>query len=491
MIEFIETFCRYPEGPLTGELVRLALWQRQLLLDVFELRSDGLRRFRQGLIGMPRKNSKSTLGSGIALYLLLMDGELGAQVYSCAGDKDQARIVFGTAKKLVEMDPELSEAVKVYKDAIEHRPTGSVYRVLSADAPTKEGLNPSGVLFDEVHVQPKRDLWDVMTQGSGTRLQPLILGITTAGADKDGSICGELYEYGRKIRSGQVEDERFFFRWWEPLDPNCDYRDPAVWAEANPALGDFLRIEDLQDAALRLPEPVFRRYRLNQWTRAGVGWLPYGAWDACSAPELDLDPSLPLRVAIDVGLRHDSAAVVCAQKLGERTVVRARVWENPYPQGHSLRDGWKLNIFELETYLRELHATYRIPACEIDGAVKPGPEYVYDPAFFERSAQLLEGDGLAMVEFPQTDSRMIPASQRFYQLIAEGNLAHNGDPVLKTHVENAIADQKPRGWRLSKPRGSRLHIDAAIACAMASYRAQEPIPQLPASVYQERGVIVL
>lgn len=494
--DFIETFCRHIKGEYAGQLIELADWQLQLLVDLFELREDGLRRYREALIGMPRKNAKSTLCCGIALYATIMDGEPGAEVYSCAGDKEQAKIVFGDAKKMVEMDPELSASLKVYRDAIEHPSSGSVYRALSAEAFTKEGLNPHVVIFDELHVQPNRELYDVMTQGSGTRRQPLLVAITTAGYDLD-TICGEKYQYGKKIQSGEIDDPTFFFRWWEPSRADCDYRDPAVWAEANPALGTFLYLEDMATRAAKTPEHTFRRYRLNQWTATADAWLPFGAWDACARPDLDLDPALPLRVGIDISHRNDSTAVVCAQRQrietddGEKdvTVLRAKVWENPFDQTDPRHEEWKLNIFEVEEHLKELRKSFPEPATEIDDAIMPGPEFAYDPALFERSAQLLEGDGLTMVEYPQHDSRMIPASQGLYQLVVEKKIAHDGDATLTRHVANAVADQKPRGWRLTKPKGSRKKIDAVIAAAIAAHRAQEPSPVRKKSVYETRGMV--
>ena len=539
MARFIETFCRLSKGQAAQGPTRLRTWQREILDGLFELRPDGLRKHGTGLLGLPRKNSKSTLGSGIALYLLVADGEPGAEVYSCAGDKKQAKIVFDEARRMVEGSPDLLSLLTLYRDAIECKSTQSVYRVLSADAKLQQGLNPSACLFDEVHVQPNRELWDALALGMGVRQQPLMLGITTAGYDEE-SLLFELYSYGKKVQSGEIDDPTFWFKWWEPADPTCDWRDPKVWTEANPALGDFLHVERLAADARKTPEHSFRRYHLNQWTSAATAWLPYGAWDACAEPALELDPALPTYVGVDVALRNDSTAVVVTQRqqVGpefapkpleqarragangeaaaaaevverianlaaalagrpvreerfERTVVRAKVWENPYPEGDRRRELWSLDVQDVEEYLRELYRAYPAPACEIDGEVKPGPEFSYDPAFFFRSAQVLEGDGLAMVEFPQSDSRMIPASQTLYQLVVEGKLAHDGDVTLARHVANATADQKPRGWRLTKPKGSRKKIDAAVATAIATYRAQEAPPVEHDSVYEQRGLLVL
>lgn len=486
--EFIGEFCRASKGEWAGKKIELRPWQRELINDLFEKRPDGLRKYRTAYVGLPRKNGKSTLCSALALYGLIADGEPGAEVYSVAGDKHQAGIVFEEAKKMVAADADLSAVVHPYRYHLEVPSTGSVYRVLSADAALQQGLNPSLVVFDEVHVQPNDELWVTMTLGSGTRRQPLVVGITTAGWDQD-SIAYKLYEYGRKVQSGEVDDPTFFFRWWEPTAANCDHRDPAVWAEANPAFGDFLRVEDFEAVSQSTPEHQFRRYRLNQWTATATAWLPFGAWDACKVERVDLDPTLPLYVGIDMAHSNDSSAVVMAQRQGERTVVKAKVWENPYLESDSRHAEWTINPFEVEAYLRELRQQFPVAAAEVDGRRAPGPAFYYDPAWFYRSVPVLEGEGLTMVLFQQHDSRMVPASQALYQVVVEKKLAHDGDPTLARHVGNAVADQKQRGWRLTKPKGSRKKIDAVIACAIGVYGAQSQAPK--ASVYESRGVLTI
>lgn len=477
------------KGEWAGEPLRFRPWQADLVDELFALRPDGLRQYRIAYIGLPRKNGKSTFGSALAVYLTFADNEPGAEIYSCAGDKDQARIVFREAKSMIEAEPELVAECKVYRDAIEVPATGAVYRVVSADAKLKQGLNPSGVLFDEVHVQPNGELWAAMQLGMGARRQPLLLGITTAGFDEE-SLAYRLYEYGRRVESGEVVDPAFFFRWWQ-APPGCDYRDPAAWAAANPQYGDTLKPDQFELDAGTTLENDFRRYRLNQWTSSAVAWLPAGAWDACEDKTLRLDPSAPVYVAIDVGLKHDSSAVAIAQRQGERTVLRARVWENPYPAEDPRHSRWKLNIEEIEAWLRELRQTYPVAATEIDRRLIAGPEFAYDPFYFERSAQLLEGEGLAMVEYPQNDSRMVPASQTLYELAVTGQIAHDGDPALARHIANVTPDQRQRGQRISKPRGSKKRIDAAVASAIAVHRAQQAQPAT-ASVYSgDRGLLTL
>ena len=205
--DFAATFLHVSKGVRAGEPLELTAWQRDLLVSLFERREDGLLRYRRSLIGLARKNGKSLLGSLIALYGLI-EGEPGAEVYSAAGDRQQARVVFNEAKWQVVQSSALSGVCKVYRDAIEVPSTGAVYRVLSSDAKLQQGLNPSTVVFDELHIQANDDLWDALTLGSGARRDPMVVAITTAGHDMD-TICGRLYEYGKRVIAGDVDDERF------------------------------------------------------------------------------------------------------------------------------------------------------------------------------------------------------------------------------------------------------------------------------------------
>lgn len=486
--EFIESHCRITKGPRRGELVRLMDWELELLADLFVIDpSTLLRVYRRALVGMPRKNGKSLIDAGVMLYLLTSDGELGAEVYSCAGDKDQAKIVFGEAKQYVEMDPDLTRRLEVYRDVIHDPKTGSIYKALSADAFTKEGLNPSAVAFDELHVQPNRELWDVMTQGSGTREQPLVLATTTAGYDKD-SICYELYQHGKKVQAGEVSDQSFFFRWWEPSDPKADHRDRRIWVECNPSLGAHLRVSDMEDA-LQAPEPVFRRYRLNQWVEWDTSWLPPDAWSNCLAPELGLDTELPLNVAIDLAQYHDSAAVAAAQLVGERIVVRSRIWENPYEPGTEEFLNYQVPTADLRNYIRELAERFpKSASIDENGRAIPGPEFAFDPWGMAESADILEQEKLNMLKYPQTEARMVPASSDFYRAIMEKRVAHDGDELFARHIRGAVAKPTDRGWRLARPKGKRVAMDGAVAAAIAVHRALQPKPKPRRSAYEDRGL---
>lgn len=446
--DFAETFLHISKGRDAGAPLVLLDWQQWLMRQVYERRADGRLRYRRALVGLARKNGKSLLGSLIALNGLV-EGGLGAEVYSAAGDRQQARIVFNEAKWQVQNSPALAGICKIYRDAIEIPATGAVYRVLSSDAKLQQGLNPSTVVFDELHVQRTDDLWDALTLGSGARVDPQIIGITTAGFDFD-TICGRLYQYGKQVASGEVFDSSFGFWWWEAPD-GCGVFDNDAWDIANPNLMlGLMDREDMEVAAKQTGESAFRRYRLNQWVRSQESWLPAGVWDMGSDSTRVLSLDLPIWVGIDMALKHDSIAVVIAQPQPDgKIVTRAQVW---------MPDSGRLEVAAIEVYLRDIHKRYDVV------------EFAYDPAYFQRSAEILSDDGLPMVEFPQSRQRMVPACGNAYELIMGGNVLHDGSPIFTDQVLSAAQRMTDDGWRLSKGK-SRRKIDAAIALVIALDRA--------------------
>lgn len=446
IIRFAREHFTVLKGFRAGHPLDFTAWQKWLLRSLFERRDDGRLRYRRALIGLPRKQGKSLLGSAIAVYGMVA-GEPGAEIYAVAGDRQQARIIFNEAKSQIQASPLLTRETKVYRDAVEMPRFGSVFRVLSSEFRSQAGLNPSLVLFDELWNQKTGDLYDQMSLGSGARLEPLILSITTAGYDLD-SVCGQQYQYGKQIAGNEVTDDAFGFWWWE-APAECSITNRKAWKQANPNIAEgLLDPEDLDAATKQTPELAFRRWRLNQWVRTQESWLPIGAWDACRS-EAPLDPMLPVWVGIDMALKHDSIAVAVAQPQGDRVVVRARIW-NPADQG--------VDIAEVEQHLRTLARTYQVH------------EFAYDPSFFQRSAEALADDGLPMVEFPQSAQRMVPACGQAYELIVAGRVAHDGSPSLTDHVLSAAQRMTEQGWRLSKGKSKRK-IDGCIALVLALDRA--------------------
>ena len=454
IIEFAENYCTVTKGFKAGGMLEFTDWQKWLLRCLYERNpKDGNRlRYRRALISLPRKNGKSLLGSSIALYSLFA-GEPGAEVYSAAGDRQQARIVFGETKQQILNNPLLAAECKVYRDAIEVPLFGSVYRVLSSDGKLAQGLNPSTVIFDEIHVQPNSELYDALSLGSGNRLEPLIIGITTPGFDLD-SLCGQMYQYGKQVAAGEVDDPTFGFWCWE-ADADCSIFDEAQWQKANPNLAEgLLDPRDMESAAKQTSEAAFRRFRLGQWVRAQESWLPVGAWEQCTGTER-LIPGEPTWVGVDMALKHDSIGIVAVQKQGDLLVTGAHII---HP------DSQNVDVAAVESYLRELHMTYQLK------------EVAFDPAYFQRSAEILHDDGLPMVEFPQSANRMVPACGQAYELIVSRRVRHDGSPTFTDQVLSAAQRMTDNGWRLSKGK-SRRKIDACIALVMALDRATQRTPE--------------
>ena len=458
---FIEGVCRVTKDSFaakTGELIVLRPWQSNLVNHLLARRPDGRLRHRQALVGVARKNAKSTLSAGLALGGLVL-GPSGGEVYSCAGEKEQARIVFGTARRMVEIDPELSGILKLYRDAIEFSDTGSVYRVLSAEAYSKEGLNPTLVIFDEVHVQPSRELWDTMSLATGARVDPLLLGITTAGVRTDqtgsDSLCYSLYQHGARVCNGEVDDPAFFLAWWEPRNSEADHRDPATWREANPGFGDLIDPEDFESAVLRTPEAEFRTKRANQWVATSKAWLPAGSWDGCADTGRRIEDRARVVLGFDGSRTGDATALVAVTATDRPHIAMVGLWEKPV--GDS---GWKVPRGEVKETIRA--ACKRWDVAEI----------AWDEFLWLDALEELEDAGLPVVSFPQTLSRMGPATQRFFESVMDRRITHDGNPALARHVANCVLKTDARGSRIVKDKpGSGRKIDAAVAAVMALERA--------------------
>jgi phage terminase large subunit-like protein len=439
-------------------------WQKDLIRHVFAGDGNGYRN-TISLIGMPRKNGKSALGSVFALYSLIL-GARGAEVYSVAATKEQARIVFADAKRMVEASPELSAITKVYRDAIELPQAGSVYRVLAAEAYSAEGLNPSATIFDEVHAQPNRELFDVMSLAMGSRgRQSTLIGITTAGtrADATGndSIAFDLYNYGKKIATKELDDSSFFMAWWE-APPEADHRRPETWAIANPGYDDICSAEDFVSAVKRTPEAEFKIKRTNQWVNAKNAWLPTGAWENLEEA-FELLPTDEYLLGFDGSWKNDSTAVVAV--IMPRTegdafrVFRVASWEKDFMLDD---DSWIIDKNEVSKTIIEYFLAN--PGCR---------EIVCDPAMWQDEMFQWADAGMQVVEYPNTISRTVPATAKLYEAIMNGKIKQSGDAALARHLDNCILKvDSQRGARITKDyRNPKLKIDLAIALLMAYDRA--------------------
>ena len=461
VIDFAEAFgiiTKDSIAGLAGSPLVLREWQKELIRHVFA--GDGERyRHRTSLIGQPRKNGKSALASVFGLYGLIL-GARGAEVYSVAAEKEQARIVFADAKRMVEASPELSAITKLYRDAIELPKAGSVYRVLSAEAFSKEGLNPSLTVFDELHAQPNRELFDVMSLAMGARPSAQLIAITTAGVKTDStgqdSIAYNLYQYGQKVSRGEIDDPTFFMAWWE-ADLEADHREPETWKQSNPGYADICAADDFVSAVRRTPEAEFRTKRCNQWVSSQISWLPTGTWDACEGETEVGDKDYIL--GLDGSFSGDATVVTFTtiEEVPQVGVVGA--WEKDVTI-HD--DTWRVDVLEVEETIRQFvkaHPNVKEIAC--------------DPYRWTRTMQVLQDEGYPVVEYLFTNPRrMVPSTQKFFDAVVDRKLVHDGNPLLARHISNAVVKVDNLGPRIVKEnRASQRRIDAAVAAVLSFDRA--------------------
>jgi phage terminase large subunit-like protein len=424
---------------------------------------------------MPRKNGKSAIGSVIAVYGLIV-GPKGAEVYSVAAEKEQARIVFSDAKRMIEASPELSSITKLYRDAIELPKLGSVYRVVSAEAYSKEGLSPTLTVMDEGHAMKNRELYDVFSLAMGARgnLASLIM-ITTAGVKMDStgrdSIAYTLKQYTEKVSRGEVIDPNFFGAIWEAPE-DADYKDPKTWAIANPGFGDINSEADFHSAVRRTPEAEFKTKRLNNFVSSQTSWLPSGAWEACEE-EFEVSPDDEIVLGFDGSFSGDASVIVGAVVPKDDEPVKVflvKAWEKDL---NLHDDDWRVDIAEVEQTVLDF--------CQAHPKVR---EVACDPFRWQRSMQALEEKGVPIVEWPSTSARrMVPACAKVFDAVMESRLIHDGNPLLARHLSNAVTKIDNLGPRIVKDsRNSPRKIDGAVAMVLAVDRALtgaklEPVPQ--------------
>ena len=477
-VDFFPTFLTHTKGH-TGPL-RLEPWQTDIIATLFGwLRPDGTRRYRETLIAVPRKNGKTTLAAGVALYLLTADGQTGAEVYSAAGSRDQATLVYEQAAAMVRACPALDSRLKV-RDAtkrIAYVGKGSYYRAVAADAGTLHGTNPHGVIFDELHTQPNRDLYDVFKSGMGARQNPLFVAITTAGYDRH-SICHEVWSYARSVRDGLINDPHFLPAIWE-LPDGADWQDPDVWHKCNPNLGVSIGLEFLREEcerAKQLPsyENTFRNLYLNQWTEQAVRWLPMDTWrrgGELEAPNLDgqecwagldLSSNLDVTALSLVFKRDDGGYWVLPYFWIPGGEVLKRVKRDRVPYDVWTRDGWitmqptaSIDHDLLLADLEKISQRYWIRQIAVD---RWNAEHVISK---------LSAAGLEVVKFGQGFASMSGPSKQFEKLVLDGKIGHQNNPVLNWMAGNvSVLRDAAENMKPDKATSSD-RIDGIVATIMA------------------------
>lgn len=506
-VMFIESLC-HTKGTWAGKPFALIDWQEQIIRDLFGvLKPNGYRQFNTAYIEIPKKQGKSELAAAVALLLLCGDGEERAEVYGCAADRNQAKIVFDVAVDMVRFCPALSKRVKILESQkkITYLPTNSSYQVLSADVANKHGFNTHGVIFDELHTQPNRKLFDVMLQGSGdARMQPLYFLITTAGNDIN-SICYEVHQKAIDIAEGRKVDPTFYSVIYGAAEDE-DWTDPEVWKKANPSLGITVGIDKVQaacESAQQNPgeENAFRQLRLNQWVKQSVRWMPMDKWDACAFPvsEDDLEGricygGLDLSSTTDITAfvlvfppldEEDKYYVLPYFWIPEETLdLRVRRDHVPY-------DLWERQGVLMTTEGNVVHYGYIEKFIERLGERFNIREIAFDRWGAVQMVQNLEGLGFTVVPFGQGFKDMSPPTKELMKLVLEEKIAHGGHPVLRWMMDNIFIRTDPAGNIKADKEKSTEKIDGAIATIMGLDRAIRCGNDTGASVYDSRGLLFI
>lgn len=482
-VKFIENL-RHTKAKWAGKRFWLLPWQETLVRDIFgTVKEDGTRQFRTAYVEICKKVGKSELAAAIALYLLYADNEPSAEVYGAAADRQQASIVFDVAKRMVELTPALLKRSKIMgatKRIVNYSNAG-IYQVLSADVGNKHGFSVSGLVFDEIHNQPNRNLYDVLTKGSSdARANPLHFIITTAGNDRN-SIAFELHTKALDILNGRREDPTFYPVVYGLADDE-DWTDEKNWYKVNPSLGYTVEIDRLRDAfreAQQNPadEVTFRWLRLNQWVSSTVAWIPDQIY-ALGNEAIDME-SLKGRECyggLDLSSSGDITAFVLVfppHNGKEKYVILPFFWVPQDTIPLRVRrtsvpyDKWQAQGYLMATEGNVIHYGFIEKFIDDLGKIYNIKEIAYDRWGAVEMTQALEGMGFTVVPFGQGFSSMSPPTKRFYELLMEGKMVHGAHPVLRWMAGNVVVDTDPAGNIKVTKRRSPDKVDGIVAAIMA------------------------
>ncbi len=505
-VAFIENL-KHTNGKWAGKRFWLLPWQEQIIRDIFGIVDcNGKRQFRNAYIEIGKKNGKSELAAAVALYLLYADNEPSAEVYGAAADRQQASIVFDVAKQMVDMTPALVKRSKVMAASkrIVNYTNAGFYQVLSAEVGTKHGLNVSGLVLDEVHAQPNRKLYDVLTKGSGdAREQPLFFLITTAGTDRN-SICYELHTKAKDILDGTKIDHTFYPVVYGLADDE-DWHDESNWYKANPSLGYTIQIDRVRDAyneALQNPaeENVFKQLRLNMWVSSTVRWIPEQIYDLGNKPiNPDLLRGRECYGGLDLSSTSDITAFVLVfppRNENEDYIILPFFWlpedtlELRCRRDHVPYDVWRkqgyFNVTEgnvvhysfIRKHINELAKLYNIR------------EIGCDRWNATQLIQDLEDDGFTIVPIGMGFKDQSPPMKELYKLMLEGKINHGGNPVLRWMAGNVVAEVDAAENIKPSKKKSTEKIDGIVALILGLDRCIRNQNAQQGSVYDERGIII-
>ena len=499
-IGFIERFCSHTKGELHGKPLLLEDWQKKIIGDLFGWKQEnGLRKYRTAFIEVGRKNGKSTLCAAIGIYMLFSDDERGSEIYSAAGDRQQAGIVFEIAKQMILNNKELTKRAKVFRNSITNESKGNFYQAISSDSKTKHGFNANCIIFDELHTQPNRDLWDTLLTSTGSRRQPLCIAITTAGYDRQ-SICWEIYNYSKQVQDNIIEDSSFYSAIYE-AEIEDDITLQKTWKKANPNYGISLRKEYMQREAQRaidVPsyQNTFKRLMLNIWTDSITAWIGNKEWEDCKG-DIDLEKlkGKECWAGLDLASTRDISALVLlfkedekfivipyffipkenAKKRSERDKVDYMTWGK---QGHIIFTSGDVADYNfIKKKIMDLGIEYRIQSIAYDRW--NASQLVID----------LTNDGVPMEPFGQGFQSMSAPTKELEKLILGKQIIHGDNPAMNWMLSNIALQEDPAGNIKPNKAKSVEKIDGVVAMVMSlgEYMTEGDIN----SVYDGRGLLIL
>lgn len=502
-------FLKHSKGEWAGQPFRLEPWQQFLLWVLFGWkRADGLRRFRTAYIELPRKNGKTQLVSGMGLYLMVADGEPGAEIFSAATKREQAKLCWGEASRMVKASPALGRMVKEWRasSTLTVEATASRFMPLGADADTMDGLNVHGALIDELHAHRTSAVVDVLETATGARRQPLIVEITTAGYDRE-SICWQHHEYSRQVLEGGIVDDSWFA--FIAAADEADYErwdEPEIWRKANPNLGVSVKLDDLQrkaEKARHMPsaQNAFMRLHLDIWTQQSDRFIDVALWDANDLGRVSDETLLgrPCYGGLDLSAVSDLTAWVLAwprEEDPETLDVVARFWcpearltadDNRYREQYQgwVRDGWltvtpgnAVDYGFVRKQVLEDASRFKLVDLNVDRLFQG----------YQLSQELLD-EGLQVFGMGQGFYGMAGPMKELERRLLAHKINHQGNPILRWMANNLAVRQDPAGNLKPDKAESQGRIDGIVALLMALDRAMRR--EDTGSVYEERGLLVL
>jgi phage terminase large subunit-like protein len=481
-IGFYERFLRHSKGEWARKPVVLSGFQRFVIGSVFGWkRADGTRRFRYVYEELPRKNGKSTMLAGVGLNMLLCDGELGAEIYAAATKRDQARIIFDEARRMVTASPDLARIISRFKLNLSVDATNSKFEPLSSDDRTLDGLNPQCVLVDELHRHRTRALLDVMDTSLGSRRQPLLWIITTAGDDAPESVYAAENDYATKVLQGVVQDDDVF-AFIATIDKGDRWDDPVAWAKANPNLGISVKLADLQRQARKAAKSpgalsAFKRLRLNVRSAIAESAVDMALWARNSRGRFDPDKLERTRCwgGLDLSSKIDITAFIKLFEPDEegRMRVAARFWmPSEALEERADRDRMPYRRWVEEGWIEVTQGNV-IDHAEIKAAVLADTRHfdlqdiAYDPWNATQLSSELMSEGVNMVEFIQGLRSYTAPTKEFLALIADRKLDHGNNPVLTMMASN-LKTQEDKNLNLMPHKSHSVgRIDGVTALIMA------------------------